>query len=198
MKQYIITEGQHSKIKQEFLKLFYEIGIYKTLDLFKLSPKGLDIVFKNDFPSFNCDNLNDIIMFFITKNFIKKKYNLKYKNENYEITSFFENRSYSLQQEITNLDYMDGVSIYATPFFEGECWVPLEIVDYYLDEEGSKEYYEVPDTYFNTINDVDVNIFNSFMDIVIWYEKKYIKYVMEYSIPLLKINRNKYEKDELY
>jgi len=203
MKKYLITENQHSRIKEQILDLFDAVGIIRTLDRYKLDPKALDFIFKNDFPDFTCSDLDDLFTYFFRNGYIKRRLDYEYKDNIYDVEINMVYGTGAVEYNVEDLRLLDGISIYATPFWEGECFVPLETTSYYLipgnqnndDEEEGRLWYDIE--VFGSYDNINPSRFRSFTDILDWYYTTCIDKTMEFAIEALFKARNKYENDDL-
>ena len=198
MKKYLITENQQKNLKEKLLTLMiHDLGVSNTLNRFNLDPRGLDIIFKDDFPDFNCDELDNLLDYFFKKKFIKNNFTFEYKNKDYLVELTMEYHTGAINYVVLDTEQMDGISFYATPFFEGECWVPVETAAYVLisdnnnDDDYDYDFHEVEPTYLQ----IPINTktaFNSFSGFVNWYETKCMKDIFDIAIPELENLREDY------
>ena len=199
--KYLIKEDQHSRIKEQILDLFDSVGIINTLNRFKLAPKALDFIFKNDFPDFTCSDLDDLFTYFFRNGYIKRRFDYEYKDNIYDVEITMEYRTGAVEYAVEDLRILDGILVYATPFWEGECFVPLETTSYYLipgnqnndDGEQGRLWYEVE--VFSSYDNIDSSMFRSFTDILDWYHTTCIDKTMEFAIEALFTARIEYENE---
>ena len=199
--KYLITENQHSRIKEQILDLFDSVGIIKTLNRYKLDPKALDFIFKNDFPDFTCSDLDDLFTYFFRNGYIKRSFDYEYKDNIYTVEIGMDYHTAAIGYSVEDSKNLDGVLIYATPFWEGECFVPLETTSYYLipenqnNEEEDKIWYDIE--LRSSYDNIDPSMFISFTDILDWYQTTCIDKTMEFAIEAIFKARIEYENDNL-
>lgn len=201
--KYLITENQHSRIKEQILDLFDSVGIIKTLNRYKLDPKGLDIIFKGDFPDFTCSDLDDLFTYFFRNGYIKRSFDYEYKDNIYAVEIGMDYHTAAFEYHVKDSENLDGLLIYATPFWEGGCFVPLETTSYYLipehqnndDGEEGKIWYDIE--VFSSYDNIDPSMFRSFTDILDWYYTTCIDKTMKFAIEALFEARIEYENDDL-
>ena len=183
--RYLITERQNSKVKDQILRTIGERGIFHTLRRYSLNPKGLDIIFKDDFPDFDCDDLDSIIMYYYVSNIIKGIKHIVFNDKKYKVLISIDGHTSSFNYRITDLKNKDGIEVYATPFYEGNCLVPVEITEYYtIGEDGETKWYDDMGPIFDSF-DVAPGTFSSFTDILDWYENDFMEKLFEMVIPEL-------------
>ena len=201
--KYLITENQHSRIKEQILDLFDSVGIIRTLNRYKLDPKALDFIFKNDFPDFTCSDLDDLFTYFFRNGYIKRRLDYEYKDNIYDVEITMDYHTAAIGYAVEDLRILDGILVYATPFWEGQCYVPLETTSYYLipgnqnndDGEEGRLWYDIQ--VFSSYDNIDPSMFRSFTDILDWYYTTCIDKTMEFAIEALFKARIEYENNEL-
>jgi hypothetical protein len=191
--KYLITEGQNSKVKDQILRTISEHGVFRTLRRYSLNPKGLDIIFKDDFPDFDCDDLDSIIAYYYASNFIKRIKRIVFNDKKYKVLISMDGHTGTLNYQITDLKNKDGIEVYATPFFEGNCFVPVEVVAYYNTNRGDDtEWHDDMNPIFDTF-DITPGTFSSFTDILDWYENDFMEKLFEIVIPELSNLRERFK-----
>ena len=190
--KYIISENQHSKLKKKLLNSFEDIGMFKTLKMYGLTPKGLDVIFDNDFPDFDCKELNTLFQYFYFKNLYDKNFSYEFDGKTYTVLSS-KRIDGVLEYDIKDPENNDGIVVLATPYYEGDCFVPVDVTDYFVGDD----YYEVwsEDTFIPLSPPEN---FSSFVEFYNWFKEDGLYELFEFVIPLLEANRDKYENDGFY
>jgi len=173
-----INESQYEKIQNQILNSIKKNGFYKTMNAYKLNIESLHKIFgEGNLPKFDCRDLYQIFSYFVFKNLVQTEFEIK-KNgsisfyvDNFSGTNFF-------RRKFKDSTMIDG---YATPYFDGNCNLPLD-ADYYVydindDEEPNEvdivgnyqEYVKLPKQW------------NSFMEIKNWLENDYVKILIDYT-----------------
>lgn len=188
----LITENQHSKLKTKLLDLFEDIGIFETLVRYSLSPKGLDVIFDNEFPEFNCQQLKDLFNYLYFKNFYDKNFSYEFDGKTYTVLSS-KRVDGVMEYDIKDPENNDGIVVLATPYYEGDCFLPVDVTDYFVGDD----YYEVwsEDTFIPLSPPEN---FSSFVEFYNWFKEDGLYELFEFVIPLLEANRDKYENDGFY
>ena len=184
--KYIITESQYNKTKQMILKSFEEVGITKTIQKFKLSPEALDKLFTggvSEIEKFDvlgkCSVLEDLIkVFFRIKYFTN--YVLDYEGEPmYSFRFGNDNHTGALIIDIKDLNYGDTITVYASPFYEGYCEVPIDVYQY----DDTNGFTHDPEDLIQYEYKVSPDDFKTFSDISNWFKNEYPKIVLNYIEP---------------
>lgn len=175
----LLKENQLNDLRKTLSISIEENGLYETLRRYNLNLRSLSFIFKGEeLPEISCDDLYGVI--FHSQNFRRDSNNVRtYKN--YRFNFGFDEMGGSLFfncKELGNPNYDDLLSGYATPYWDGNCYLPIDF-DYYTwtdafgdqnDEEISGEYYyseELPTK------------FDSFKEIEKWMNNDYLKILAE-------------------
>ena len=195
----IITENQNSKLKTKILDSFDETGFYETLTRYSLSPKGLDVIFKNDFPKFNCNEFRHLFQYFYFKKFYDHNFSYNFNGKTYIVLSY-KRIDGIMEYDIKDPENNDAIVVLATPYYEGDCFVPVDVTDYFVeaaDENGRESYYEIwTDDTFMPLSPPEN--FSSFSEFLNWFKTDALEQIFEFVIPLLEMTRDKYKNDELF
>lgn len=189
-----INESSINRTKQMILDSFDEIGYTKTIKKFNLTPKALDKIFPKGISEIGvfgdygkCSIIDDLIKAFFISGFLKGKTLFEYNNKSYEFIFYNDNRTRALMIDIIDLDYKDAIAVYATPFYEGYCGLPISIDAYIPDEElGGTE----PEEYIDYYIDLNEKNFKTFSDITNWFNNDYPKIILKKINPLWDKFRN--------
>jgi hypothetical protein len=175
---YLITESQSNIVRRELKRSIEEIGFWKTKKRFRLTMDQMDNLLSGEyFPELDCENIYDIIWSLFINGLVDRSYGTK----NYKIVLSSDSMSGSIQFECTDLDRGDTIYGYATPYWEGECKIPLEVnwYSYQTDDEDSWEDNEIDSSdFFESVN-LDIK-FSSFSEIKDWFNTEYMKILLEY------------------
>ncbi len=188
-----INESSINRTKQMILDSFDEIGYIKTIQKFKLFPGALDKLFpqgisKTGNMDDRCTIFEVLIKAFFSSGYLKGKTFFEYNNKSYEFEFYNDNHTGSLMVDIIDLDYKDGITVYATPFYEGYCELPID-TDLYLPEDGS-DNIDISGMY-QEINSLDVKQFKTFSDLTNWFNNDYPKIILKFINPFWDKYRNK-------
>ena len=187
----LITENQKDKLKTKILDSFEKNGVYKTLDAYSLTPKTLDYIFKNDFPEFDCYDLSALFQYLYFKNFYDKSFSYGFNGKIYLVLSS-KRFDGIMEYDIKDPENNDGITILATPYYEGECFIPVDATDYFIEDD----YYEIWfEDNFATISPPEN--FSSFVEFFNWFKTDAIEQMFEVVIPHLEMVRDKYKNGEL-
>jgi hypothetical protein len=196
--KYIISENQNSKIKTKILDSFEDIGVFDTLTRYSLTPKGLDVIFNDDFPEFNCNELRHLFQYFYYKKFYGQKFSYDFNGKTYEVSSYRTSVGF-MEYDIKDPENNDGIVVLATPYYEGDCFLPVDVTDYFVTNilgEGDM-YYEIwTDDTFVAVQPPEN--FSSFSEFFNWFKDDAMLELFEFVIPHLEMTRDKYENDKLY
>jgi len=179
--KYIIKESQYSRTKQMILDSFEEIGITKTIKKFKLSPQALDKLFTGGISeieefdySGKCSLLEDLIVaFFIVRSL--NDYVVEFKGKSYNFWFDSDYHTGARMIDITDLSYGDKISAYATPFWEGGCYLPVDIVYY----SGIEDNFE-PNEVLQFVEDLNPEEIKTFSDLTDWFNNVYPKIILNF------------------
>jgi hypothetical protein len=190
--KYFITENQQNKLKTKLLNSFEDIGVFKTLIRYSLSPRGLDVIFDGEFPDFTCYELYDLFSYFYFKNFYDKNFSYEFEGKTYTVLSS-KRTDGVMEYDIEDPENNDGLVVLATPYYESECFLPVDVTDYFV----GNDYYEVWSE-DNSIAITPPEKFSSFVEFYNWFKEDGLYELFEFVIPLLEANRDKHENDDLY
>jgi hypothetical protein len=192
----LITENQQNKLKTKILNSFEKTGVYKTLDAYSLTPKTLDFIFKNDFPEFDCYDLSQLHRYFYGKKYFDHNFTFYFDNKPYEVSS---SRRYDgvMEYDIKDSENYDGIVVLATPYYEGDCFIPVDATDYFITQDGSQiEGHEIwREDNFDTISPPEN--FSSFVEFFNWFKTDGMEQMFEIVIPRLEMTRDEYKNGDL-
>jgi len=179
--KYIIKESQYSRTKQMILDSFEEIGITKTIKKFKLSPQALDKLFTGgiseieEFDDYGKCSIHEdlIVAFFIVRSL--NDYVVEFKGKSYNFDFDSDPHTGARMIDITDLSYGDKISVYATPFWEGYCDLPIDVA-YYIGIDNDFEPREVLQLN-NNLNPEDIKTFSDLTD---WFNNEYPKIILNF------------------
>jgi hypothetical protein len=176
--KFLLKENQLNDLRRTLSHSIEDYGIYETLKRYNLNLKSLSAIFKGEkLPEITCDDLYGII--YHHENFRRDLNNNVKTYKNYRFNFGFDEMGGSLFfscKELGNPYYDDSLTGYATPYWDGNCYLPIDF-DYYIwtdsfgnqnDEEISGEYYyseEVP-TQFDSFNEIYKWINNDYLKIL--------------------------------
>jgi len=187
----LITENQKDKLKTKILDSFEKNGVYKTLDTYSLTPKTLDYIFKNDFPEFDCYDLSALYTYFYKKKYFDHNFSYDFNGKTYLVLSskrFDGIMKYNIKDPENN----DGIVVLATPYYEGECFIPVDATDYFIEDD----YHEIwGEDNFATISPPEN--FSSFVEFFNWFKTDAIEEMFEAVIPLLEMVRDEHKNGDL-
>ena len=174
--KYLITESQGSRLKNQLTQSFNEIGFVATINRYKLSIPQLDIIYKNSrLPEFSCDDLHEICSVLIYDTVIRKKYITK----KYHIWLDMDDFASTVYFKVTDKKTTNSLDGYATPYWDGNCYLPIDIEYYnFTDDDGNSNDEEVTGDYYERYK--LPTEFESFQAIVDWMENDYIKYIIDF------------------
>jgi hypothetical protein len=189
-----INESSINRTKQMILDSFDEIDYIKTIKKFNLTPKALDKIFPQGISEIGvfgdygkCSIIDDLIKAFFISGFLKGKTLFEYNNKSYEFIFYTSPHMGSLMVDIIDLDYKDAIAVYATPFYEGYCGLPISVDAYIQDEVlGGTE----PEEYIDYYIDLNEKNFKTFSDITNWFNNDYPKIILKKINPLWDKFRN--------
>lgn len=172
---YIITESQRSVLRDQIKNSIEEIGIWKTRKRFKLSDEQLFHLLGDDLPDLSCSDYYDIIYSIFSGDKVKKKYNVG----RYVLSLYMDQMTGSIDFTCVDTLKDDKITGYATPYWDGECQLPLELSWYmYEDDDGDLEEVELNGEFFES-DHLDMK-FNSVSEIINWFETDYIERLITY------------------
>ena len=187
----LITENQKDKLKTKILDSFEKNGVYKTLDTYSLTPKTLDYIFKNDFPEFDCYDLGSLYTYFYIKKYFDNNFSYGFNGKIYLVLSS-KRFDGVMEYDIKDPENNDGITILATPYYEGDCFIPIDATDYFIEDD----YYEIwGEDNFATISPPEN--FSSFVEFFNWFKTDAIEQMFEAVIPRLEMVRDEHKNGEL-
>ena len=105
-----------------------------------------------------------------------------------------------MEYDIKDPENNDAIVVLATPYYEGDCFIPVDVTDYFVeatDENERDSYYEIwTDDTFMSLSPPEN--FSSFSEFLNWFKTDVLEQMFEFVIPLLEMTRDKYENDELF
>lgn len=176
--KYIIKENQYKRIQNKILQSIDENGFIQTVNSFKLTYDGFNKIFPNfDLSVFSCNELGKIVKFFYKKKWVKDKYEVK-KNDvifieidNFIGTVYFERE----------FDDESAISGYATPFYEGDCILPIDSDTYFLKKDNGFDENAL-DVIGKYGEQVDLSKkFKTLADLKNWLEFDYINELIKFT-----------------
>ena len=97
-----------------------------------------------------------------------------------------------MEYDIKDPENNDGIVVLATPYYEGDCFIPIDATDYFIEDD----YYEIwGEDNFATISPPEN--FSSFVEFFNWFKNDALEQMFETVIPRLEMTRDKYENGEL-
>lgn len=182
--KFLIKESQHKSIKAKISKSIAEKGIWETMVNFNLSLKALDVIYRNSkLPELTCRDLSDFMVYLIFKKIVKTK---NVKKEKYNFHFALDHMSEGLYFKITDIERLDSLDGYATPYYTGECRLPIELDYYqYVDDVDEAQDHSIAGQYFESIDLKNLE-FSSFSDIKKWFENDYLKILINYCEPIFR------------
>lgn len=176
----LLKENQLNDLRKTLSISIEENGLYETLRRYNLNLRALSFIFKGEeLPEISCDDLYGLIFRF--ENFrIDFNDNVKtYKN--YRFKFGFDEMGGSLFfkcKELGNPHYNDFLTGYATPYWDGNCYLPIDF-DYYIwtDSFGNQNDEEISGEYF--YSEELPTRFDSFKEIEKWINNDYLKILSE-------------------
>ena len=174
--KYLITESQGSRLKKQLTQSFDEIGFAETINRYKLSIPQLDKIYKNSrLPEFSCDDLNEICSVLIYDTVIRKKF----ISEKYHISLDMDDFLSAVYFKVTDKKTTNSLDGYATPYWDGNCYLPIDIEYYnFTDDDGDSGDEELTGQYFKEYK--LPTEFESFQAIIDWMENDYIKGIIDF------------------
>jgi hypothetical protein len=174
--KYLITEKQGSRLKKQLSQSFDEIGFVSTINRYKLTIPQLDKIYENSrLPEFSCLDLNEICSVLIYDGDVKKQY----KTEEYHIWLDKDDFLGAVYFKVTDKKTTNSLDGYATPYWDGNCYLPIDIEYYnWTDDNGDPSDEELTGDYYERYK--LPTEFESFQAIVDWMENDYIKYIIDF------------------
>lgn len=172
---YLITESQSKILQRELKRSIEEVGVWKTRKRFKLNHEQLFHLLGDDLPDLSCEDYYDIIYDIFIGGKVKKRYNIG----RYRLSLYLDNMVGAIDFKCVDTLKGDEITGYATPYWDGECQLPLELSWYkYQDEDGNSEETELNGEFFES-DVLDIK-FNEVSEIIDWFETDYIDRLITY------------------
>lgn len=172
----ILNENQLSGLKKNLEDSIYDVGVYETLRRYNLNLKTLSVIFKGDMPDISCSDL-----YYIISKEIRILSSKKHIYNNFSFDFDFCNFSGSLTFvcEKIDLEYSEFLYGYATPYWNGDCYLPIEFENYewFYENDNERNQENLSGEYFYS-EELQTE-FDSFNEIRSWLEKDYIKILSE-------------------
>lgn len=178
--KFIINENQFAGLRQKLRNSIETVGVYETSRRYNLNLRSMSFIFKGEeLPEMTCDDLYGII--YHHKNFRRDLSNNVKIYKNYRFNFYFDDLGGSLFfkcKEIGNPHYNDFLTGYATPYWDGNCHLPIDF-DYYTwtDSLGEQSEEEITGEYF--YSEELPTQFDSFNEIYKWINNDYLKILSE-------------------
>ena len=177
---------------------FENIGFLDTIKKYKLSPEALDKLFPDGIGEIislhyefigdqKCSIMEDLIYAFFRINYLSN-YKVSYGDSEYVFLFSTDFHTGALMMEIRDKNYGDEIGIYATPFYEGYCQLPIDI-SYYDDTQGITHE---PNDVLQEYVDINEDNFKSFKDITEWFNNEYPKLILSNILPYWNQFRQEY------
>ena len=180
--KFLIKESQHKSIKTRISKSIAEKGMWTTMEDFNLSLKTLDVIYRNSkLPELTCQDLSDFMAYLVFKQIVNTK---NIKKDGYHLNFDLDGMSEALFFKITDIKRLDSLEGFATPYYNGECRLPIELDYYqYVDDVDEAQDHSIAGQYFESVNLKNLE-FSSFSDIKKWFENDYLKILINYCEPI--------------
>lgn len=174
---YIISESQNNRLSKIFIKSLKNKDMYLTLDLFKIPPQFLDKVLGEEVLYFlDCEDYYFLYFYYFkTTDLIKKSYEDEFYKIQVEISSHDMTTDFSITEKSTN-NRMTG---YATPYYDGECNLPIDIEYFEPNSDQSNEL-----SLFLTKEKTLPKKFDSFSSMFEFFSVYYFKFLINACRPL--------------
>jgi hypothetical protein len=174
--KYLITEKQGSRLKKQLSQSFDEIGFVSTINRYKLTIPQLDKIYENSrLPEFSCLDLNEICSVLIYDTVMRKKH----ITEKYHIWLDMDDFLGAVYFKVTDKKTTNSLDGYATPYWDGNCYLPIDIEYYnFTDDDGDSGDEELTGNYYERYK--LPTEFENFKAIVDWMENDYIKYIIDF------------------
>lgn len=135
---YIISESQKNTVSTNFIKVLKNKDMYDTLGMFKLPPQFLDkILGKKVLNVLSCEDYYLLYFYYFKRTDLIKK---SYEDEFYKIeisVSMMEMITFfSITEKSTN----NSMTGYATPYYDGDCHLPIDIEYFEPNSDQSNEF----------------------------------------------------------
>lgn len=163
----ILSESQFSRTQKIIIDSIKTIGLPGTIKKYNLNLTAISWILKDtDFNQLDLDveDISGTIVLLIKNKLINTEYNF----DNVKITFDIERGNFVTVEIIIYESDENSISCYgyATPFYEGDQWLPIEISDCFVHRgPDTKNYYIDFKEYPNT--PVNFKTFNDFKD---WIE----------------------------
>jgi hypothetical protein len=173
-----INESQYEKLQKQILNSIKKNGFYKTMNAYKLSVEGLHKIFgEGNLPKFDCRDLYQIFSYFVFKNLVQTEFKIKKNGSISFYTDSFSGTNF-FRRKFKDSTMIDG---YATPYFDGDCNLPLD-ADFYVYNINDDEEPDEVDIVGEYQESVKLpKQWNSFMEMKNWLENDYVKILIDYT-----------------
>jgi len=183
---YIISESQKNTVSKNFISILKTKDMYDTLGMFKIPAQFLDKVLgKNVLNFVDCVDYNYFYFYYFFRTDLIKK---SYEDEFYKIQVGISSHDMTTDFSITEKSTNNSMTGYATPYYEGECNLPIDI-EYFqpnsdqLNEFGLSLFFE------KTLP----KKFDSFSSMFEFFSVYYFKFLINACRPLFIEYRDQYE-----
>jgi hypothetical protein len=179
--KFLLKENQLNDLRRTLSHSIEDYGIYETLKRYNLNLKSLSAIFKGEkLPEISCADLYDIVLkskFFKrdlnwANAVIYKDYKFIFTHDEFGGSVFFKCR------ELNNPENENTLDGYATPYWDGNCYLPIDFEYYtWTDSDGNVNDEDITGEYYYS-EDVPEE-FNSFNDIDKWVNTEYLRILSE-------------------
>lgn len=170
----ILNENQLGGLKKTLKNSIDNVGVYQTLKRYNINLSMLSVIFNEDTPDISCNDIYSIIRDQIKILTSEPKI---FNNHKFEFD--FDSMVGSLMFTCKKLDSESNESLsgWATPYWNGECYIPIDFEFYTWSYDGQ----EIRDENINDFNNMEdaPTEFNTIKDIKIWLENDYLKILSE-------------------
>jgi hypothetical protein len=180
--KFLITESQKNSVRTKITKSISEKGIWDTMSEYKLSLKSLDFIYKgSEIPNLTCPDLSVLINRLTSNGIIN--------TDNIIIGDYLLNLSIhtAISFKVKSLEHEDSITGFATPYWGGNCEIPIEFQEYYPDafsEFGGGETEYIVNDFYKIIDLSDLK-FSTFSEIKTWFENDYVQILIDSSKSLI-------------
>ena len=173
-----INESQYEKIQNQILNSIKKHGFYDAMNAYKLNVEGLHKIFgEGNLPKFDCRDLYQIFSYFVFKNLVQTEFKIKKNGSISFYTDSFSGTNF-FRRKFKDSTMIDG---YATPYWDGNCNLPLD-ADFYVYNINDDEEPDEVDIVGEYQESVKLpKQWNSFMEMKNWLENDYVKILIDYT-----------------
>jgi len=165
--KFIINENQFAGLRQKLRNSIETVGVYETLRRYNITLNILSVIFDGNMPDTSCSDLYELIRVYLRQKKFKEK---TYKNLTFKFS--FDSMGGVLEFECEDKIKNDFVTAFATPYWDGECHLPIDFQYFGFIGGGPESEFEISGDYFY-IEDLP-NKFNSFNDVIKWLNEDYL------------------------